>query len=849
MTDQYEVEVAVTYSGSYTDIVALGNSLSTQQNRKRIAAASKTIGLLSNFSQISIPYSDRLGYTSGSSIQSGLGVRTSHTFSVDEFFLDTFLPSPAAIGEINNVGRPLLTASLGSFQLGSSVPADNILGRPGISEDSLHVWFSGDGRPVPGASLTFPANTFVDTGWQISPFPFQTKYKTLPRTLAPGAAFTSYGKVTTDINGTPLANNILTNKVGSIYIAFADAGFNTWSRFSQIWSVTASIVSPTGDNKFNHAFNKNWNSLQDVFWNNFNGTGDDVYAAVGSNGVFLLSYDGINWEPLAKGEYPFDSDPDTVDDLITINTASQAITSPDFTRIHAEGYNDGSTSGNQRRWYAVVNRQVVRNSTFGPSTKIPTKTGWIAEDMDNDLGLTVVQIHDIGTTDPGGNETSTTITVAAVGEAEFNSGLIAFANKAGGAWIRNTSGVAAQASVRWYGFAVGDTTNAFMYACGVDRAPVTDQGMIARAPFSATSPHTQTWTDITPTPASLGLSDIPILRDVDYNETGTDLIAVGDDGFILRSLNGGTSWTVRTPPNGYTGDYVRIKARHGTNDWYALGADGAIHYSPDEGLTWFEADFDKPNATFGTFNSPTSIFAGSRAKVDSSATLRENPQIVVTGGSLTHPFNSSGNTTILVFRLLDAAFGTTDNVNIAALVNKGEFLSGSDLLTPSLLDYNKTFFGYGDGISVDLSDYAWGGQVNLGKGLLPSFGDFSLYDFYGRKDACTVRLYNPQIRGWKYGIYNGAPTATSVTFRVGKFGQLRDMLEQRKYSSFFDRSNGKNTVSYPIDIRFVTGSNTALSASIYSTATTQTTFNPEDSGTYDIHYRSGKPFNDTDSRA
>lgn len=43
---------------------------------------------------------------------------------------------------------------------------------------------------------------------------------------------------------------------------------------------------------------------------------------------------------------------------------------------------------------------------------------------------------------------------------------------------------------------------------------------------------------------------------------------------------------------------------------------------------------------------------------------------------------------------------------------------------------------------------------------------------------------SPRIRGWKYGVYSGVPTNTKAYWRRGRFGQLRDMLEQRLYSKF-----------------------------------------------------------------
>lgn len=56
------------------------------------------------------------------------------------------------------------------------------------------------------------------------------------------------------------------------------------------------------------------------------------------------------------------------------------------------------------------------------------------------------------------------------------------------------------------------------------------------------------------------------------------------------------------------------------------------------------------------------------------------------------------------------------------------------------------------------------------------------------------------IRGWKYGMLNGLETMSKATFRRDRFGQLRDMLEQRLDSKFHD---GQNILSSPIKVQFI----------------------------------------------
>lgn len=45
---------------------------------------------------------------------------------------------------------------------------------------------------------------------------------------------------------------------------------------------------------------------------------------------------------------------------------------------------------------------------------------------------------------------------------------------------------------------------------------------------------------------------------------------------------------------------------------------------------------------------------------------------------------------------------------------------------------------------------------------------------------------SPIIRGWKYGICDGMPRYSNAIFRRDRFGQLRDMLEQRSFAKYID---------------------------------------------------------------
>lgn len=44
---------------------------------------------------------------------------------------------------------------------------------------------------------------------------------------------------------------------------------------------------------------------------------------------------------------------------------------------------------------------------------------------------------------------------------------------------------------------------------------------------------------------------------------------------------------------------------------------------------------------------------------------------------------------------------------------------------------------------------------------------------------------SPSIRGWKYGVHSGIPTYSKAYWRPNRFGQFRDMLEQRPFAKFY----------------------------------------------------------------
>lgn len=161
----------------------------------------------------------------------------------------------------------------------------------------------------------------------------------------------------------------------------------------------------------------------------------------------------------------------------------------------------------------------------------------------------------------------------------------------------------------------------------------------------------------------------------------------------------------------------------------------------------------------------------------------------------------------------------------------GLFGVGKGTKRPRQRQLTKLFFGFGDNYQgVPLISAVTSSQLYTTIAVINGFYASSV-----------------DIRGWRYGAINGFPQYTSAIFRSGRYGQFRDMLEQRKYSKFFDpdgftadgKNNGKKgSTEAVIAIRFVSGSDAAV------TASSPSTLNLNDSGIYDFEYKSGQPFHD-----
>jgi hypothetical protein len=129
-----------------------------------------------------------------------------------------------------------------------------------------------------------------------------------------------------------------------------------------------------------------------------------------------------------------------------------------------------------------------------------------------------------------------------------------------------------------------------------------------------------------------------------------------------------------------------------------------------------------------------------------------------------------------------------------ALMNIGGSGAGSPPVDARKL-FLKSFFGIGD-------------AVNGNPRIVKNVSDHAVSNFNGGNDV--------ELRGFKYGLYNVVPAFTRAIYRRDRYGQFRDMLEQRALTAFEpfqyqipntrDLQGGEpqtvNTLEQPVTIQF-----------------------------------------------
>lgn len=109
-------------------------------------------------------------------------------------------------------------------------------------------------------------------------------------------------------------------------------------------------------------------------------------------------------------------------------------------------------------------------------------------------------------------------------------------------------------------------------------------------------------------------------------------------------------------------------------------------------------------------------------------------------------------------------------------------------------DAARGLFGFGDRNTHYLSN-----GTLLGTNHLPDARDVEgphPDSYYAYFDNSNFR-FSPVIRGWKYGVASGLPLFSKAYWRKGRFGQFRDMLEQRPFTKYYQSpENSKNVPNF-----------------------------------------------------
>lgn len=146
------------------------------------------------------------------------------------------------------------------------------------------------------------------------------------------------------------------------------------------------------------------------------------------------------------------------------------------------------------------------------------------------------------------------------------------------------------------------------------------------------------------------------------------------------------------------------------------------------------------------------------------------------------------------------------DVILAATNSFGYYTTGSTVND----DLARVLYGFGD-VNTYFFNSDFLGTSYMGTGHLADHRDVEgphpvsgAVNFPHGQGVSSYFEYSPVIRGWKYGVFSGIPSFSKAYWRHGKFGQLRDMLEQRLDTKFYQSPENK-----PDDPNFIQGTGTS----------------------------------------
>lgn len=139
------------------------------------------------------------------------------------------------------------------------------------------------------------------------------------------------------------------------------------------------------------------------------------------------------------------------------------------------------------------------------------------------------------------------------------------------------------------------------------------------------------------------------------------------------------------------------------------------------------------------------------------------------------------------------------------------FYKRNDLLPPTTKETYKFFFGFGDGKNfltlqsgdnVLTSSYVGQPTFNYVDSQTILSGNFTYHSGTAADSGGLDVVTGVNIRGWKYGIFDAMPRSFGCFYRRNRYGQFRDMLEQRQFTTLFNINSGEINPG-PIEIKFM----------------------------------------------
>lgn len=801
-------------TGSAGDDVYFGNILQTDPAlsggfvRERIAsAATRTINT-TLFDQKNLTYNQRLRYISGSFIPGISNVQFSQLFSENEKFFDSFTINPVDVAKANGVVFPYIGDS-------GSLGGSPLHGIPGAADNAVSLFLSDRPSFTVNQSSTI-LDEIVDLDWTIAKWPFRRKYQNLNRIFNPSIKLPEPVEQTKTFTGTVVTPASKSSNLGSVY-------YVTDERIKIRFPIFRTGISSSSGFTLAHlpvpGTSSGFPSMKDldvcISPDPSDGSTTAVFMSVGGNPPTVTGGETVSGSCVYKS-----SDGLGVywENITPTNILSA------YPTAHLRGVaHSVDDAGNDpwEAWAVVGSNGVIFVNT---STKDPTKSGWVDK-----TGATGNTLWDVSFNDPTGIFVSANF--AAVGSGGT---VVTSSDKSGTSWTQ-VGTIAKPNTKDLYCITYNVATQRFV-AAGLTTI------------WRSNNRLGSSWSEVLAPGAQF--FDIS-----SGSPTSQTIIAVGDDGlfsgFIYRSANGGVTWTNVTPAGASNVYGISPGSPNDDFDWIAVGVAAKVYISRDDGLTWQRQDAANIGIELENWDY---LWRIKGAAIDANSNQLEtlpNNRYIAIGNSRTMDRN-------VIFRVADYtsnAYFTGSNSNLKneiVSLRRGGAKPGRDqdlsIIATGFDELYKSYFGFGDGITVDFSDQGPElfnkpfATTYLRKKAIGYF-DETIYNPASLQGSVeSVRTHATRIRGWGYGMINALPQSSKTIWRRDRFGQFRDMLEQRAFSKMFaapsNISSDVGSLDGAVSIRFVSGS-VAASASLNQDFT-----NPTDSGQFDVEYRSGQPFFD-----